>query len=132
MSEFVFAHLVYCCISSLLVVLFKCLINLTTPDFVEVSARARLPGKYRVCWQDTSQILGPLYNRPFGIQAPKLETRIQLEFPIPDRLASGDSVGHYYALVPYPGPLYLRKNATGAIRLSTTALSVYTLTLELR
>ena len=26
------------------------------------------------------------YNRPFGIQAPKLETRIQLEFPIPDRV----------------------------------------------
>ena len=42
MSEFVFSHLVYCCISSLLVVLFTCLMDLTTPDSV------RIPGKYRV------------------------------------------------------------------------------------
>ena len=35
--------------------------------------------KYRVCWgplqtrKDTRQVLEPLYNCPFGIQAPKLE-----------------------------------------------------------
>ena len=49
----------------------------------EVSARARIPGKYCVCWgplqtrKDTRQVLRPLYNCLFGIQAPKLETRIQ-------------------------------------------------------
>ena len=53
---------------------------------VEVSARARIPVKDRVCWgplqtrKDTRQILKPLYSCPFGIQAPKLETRIQLNF----------------------------------------------------
>ena len=42
--------------------------------------------KYRVCWgllqtrKDTRQVLEPLYNCPFGIQAPKLETRINWNF----------------------------------------------------
>ena len=42
---------------------------------VEVSARARIQGKYRVCWdplqtrKDTRQVLRPLYNCPFSIQA---------------------------------------------------------------
>ena len=41
----------------------------------EVSARTRIPENYRVCWgplqtrKDTRQILRPLYNYPFGIQA---------------------------------------------------------------
>ena len=40
-------------------------------------------------------------------------------------LASGDYIGYYCAIVPYPGPAYLGKlkNGTGAIRPSTTALS---------
>ena len=60
--------------------------NGLVPVCVEVSARARIPVKYRVCWgplqthKDTRQILKPLYNCPFGIQALKLETRIQPEF----------------------------------------------------
>ena len=32
--------------------------------------------------KDTRQILRLLYSRFFGVQAPKLETRIQLEFPV--------------------------------------------------
>ena len=71
--------------------------------FVEVSTRARIPVTYCVCWglpqtrKATRQILKPLYNYPFGIQAPKLETRIQPEFPIRDRtyLPSNRRVGVY-------------------------------------
>ena len=42
---------------------------------------------------DTRQVLRPLYNCPSGIQAPKLETRIQLEFPIRDTLPFFDEFG---------------------------------------
>ena len=64
-----------------------------------VSARARISGKDRVCWgplqtrKDTRQVLGSLYNCPFGIQVPKLVTRVQLEFPIRD---NGGSQGFPY------------------------------------
>ena len=50
--------------------------------------------KYRVYWgplqtrKDTRQVLEPLYNCPFGIQAPKLETRINWNFQFPTLLAS--------------------------------------------
>ena len=41
----------------------------------------------RVCWRPlrtckyTRRVLKPLYNRPSGIQAPELETQIELVFP---------------------------------------------------